>query len=398
MKTNEIIKSEADTVLQTYIRPEVVFARGAGAYLFDTEGKRYLDFSSGIAVTALGHSDPEWVTAVQEQAAALVHVSNLYHTGPQVALAQRLVANSFADRVYFGNTGAEANEAALKFARKFARQQSPAQEKTQIVAFSGSFHGRTMGALSATYKEKYREPFEPLVPGVVFAPFNDVDAAREAITGETCAVIVEPVQGEGGVRPATAVFLQELRALCDAHGALLIFDEVQCGLGRSGTLWAHEAMGVTPDIMTLAKPLAGGLPIGATLLAQAVADAIGPGDHGSTFAGGPLVCRAATVVFDRVSDPSFLAHVRETAAYFMHRLQTLEIEEIVEVRGTGLLIGMEMRGVVAPLIAAARERGLLVINAGENVLRLAPPLIIGRGEVDEAVAILAAVFAQAKGA
>jgi len=398
MNANEIIQNEGSYVLQTYVRPPVVFERGEGPYLFDTEGRRYLDFSSGIAVTALGHSDPEWVAAVQDQAAQLAHVSNLYYTAPQVELAQRLVEHSFADRVYFGNTGAEANEAALKFARKAARQRFPGQEKTHIVAFSGSFHGRTMGVLSTTYKEKYRAPFEPLIPGVTFAPFNDLAAARAAINNQTCAVIVEPVQGEGGVRPATAAFLQELRILCDEHHAILIFDEVQCGLGRTGMLWAHEAMGVTPDIMTLAKPLAGGLPIGATLLTQAVADEIGPGDHGSTFAGGPLVCRAALVVLDRVSDPAFLAEVRESAAYFQHRLRTIEVEEIVEVRGSGLLVGIEMRVPVAPLIAAARAEGLLIINAGENVLRIAPSLIVGRAEIDQAVEILATVFAQSSGA
>lgn len=398
METKQIISDEAHYILQTYVRPDMVLDHGEGVYLFDTEGRRYLDFSSGIAVTALGHSDPEWVTAVQEQAARLVHVSNLYHTAPQAALAQRLVEHSFADRVYFGNTGAEANEAALKFARKVAHERFPGKDKSGIVAFSGSFHGRTMGALSATYKEKYRAPFAPLVPGVSFAPFNDLEAAARAINDQTCAVFVEPLQGEGGVRPATAEFLRGLRALCDAYQALLIFDEVQCGLGRSGHLWAHEAAAVNPDIMTLAKPLAGGLPIGATLMTQAVADHIGPGDHGSTFAGGPLVCRAAAVVFDRVSDPAFLATVRENGAYFQHRLQTLEAEEIVEVRGAGLLLGVELRGQAAPLIAAARARGLLIINAGENVLRIAPPLIVGRGEIDEAVAILADVFAEASAA
>lgn len=398
METKQIISDEAHYILQTYVRPDMVLDHGEGVYLFDTEGRRYLDFSSGIAVTALGHSDPEWVTAVQEQAARLVHVSNLYHTAPQAALAQRLVEHSFADRVYFGNTGAEANEAALKFARKVAHERFPGKDKSGIVAFSGSFHGRTMGALSATYKEKYRAPFAPLVPGVSFAPFNDLEAAARAINDQTCAVFVEPLQGEGGVRPATAEFLRGLRALCDAYQALLIFDEVQCGLGRSGHLWAHEAAAVNPDIMTLAKPLAGGLPIGATLMTQAVADHIGPGDHGSTFAGGPLVCRAAAVVFDRVSDPVFLVTVRENGAYFQHRLQTLEAEEIVEVRGAGLLLGVELRGQAAPLIAAARARGLLIINAGENVLRIAPPLIVGRGEIDEAVAILADVFAEASAA
>jgi len=384
----EIINLEAKYVLQTYVRPEIVFTHGEGSYLFDSTGRRYLDFTSGIAVTALGHSDTQWVSAVCDQAGKLVHVSNLYHTVPHAQLAQRLVENSFAEKVYFCNSGAEANEAAFKFARKFARETSGNEKKTRIVAFSGSFHGRTMGSLAATYKAHYREPFEPLMPGVVFAPFNDVEAAGKVIDDDVCAVIVEPVQGEGGVRPARAEFLQALCSLCDDHQALLIFDEVQCGLGRTGTLWAHEALGVTPDIMTLAKPLAGGLPIGATLVTQEVADVMQPGDHASTFAAGPLVCSAALVVFDRLNGPRFLENVLAQADYLQERLNTLQSDLIVEVRTAGLLVGIEMRAPVAPLIAAAREEGLLVINAGENVLRLAPPLIISPDEIDLAVSIL----------
>jgi predicted acetylornithine/succinylornithine family transaminase len=404
MQAEEIIQAESEYILHTYKRPDVVFTHGEGCYLFDTTGKRYLDFTSGIAVTALGHGDPRWVTAVREQAGKLVHVSNLYHTEPHVTLARRLVENSFASKVYFCNSGAEANEAALKFARKTARQKAGGAEenqgstsgngnrKAQIVAFSGGFHGRTMGALATTYKAAYREPFAPLMPGVVFAPYNDLSAAAKAIGSATCAVIVEPIQGEGGVNVAEPAFLQALRRLCDENQALLIFDEVQCGLGRTGTLWAHEAYGVTPDIMTLAKPLAGGLPIGATLLTEAIAGAIEPGDHGSTFAAGPLVCRAAEVVFDRVNDAQFLQQVRENGAYLRQRLQRLEHDSIVQVRGKGLLVGIEMSGPVAPLIGAARAKGLIIINAGENVLRLAPPLTVGPAEIDHAVAILEQVI------
>ena len=386
MNAQEIIQAEKDNVLQTYVRPNIVFSHGAGMYLYDSEGNTYLDLTSGIAVTALGHSDPDWVTAVSTQAAKLAHVSNLYHTAPHAELAERLVNNSFADKVYFCNSGAEANEAAIKFARKIAKAKS--SSKTEIVSFSGGFHGRTMGALATTYKAYYREPFAPLIPGVTFAVYNDLDSAKNAISDETCAVIVEPVQGEGGVHPATPEFLQGLRDLCDAHDALLIFDEVQCGLGRTGYLWAHEAYGVYPDIMTLAKPLAGGLPIGATLVTQAVADVMKPGDHGSTFAAGPLVCAAANTVFDKVNRPAFLEQVRDTSAYLIHRLKTLETDEILDVRAAGLLVGVEMSKPVAGLIAAARDKGLLIINAGENVLRLAPALILERQHVDEAVDIL----------
>ena len=387
MNKQAVIAAEANYVLQTYGRPEIVFSQGEGMYLYDTEGNQYLDFTSGIAVTSLGHSDPDWVTAVTQQAAKLTHVSNLFHSAPQAQLAQKLVENSFADKVFFCNSGAEANEAALKFARKVGKLQHSG--KSNIVAFSGGFHGRTMGSLSATYKEKYREPFAPLVPGVTFVPFNDANAATAAIDEDTCAVIVEPIQGEGGVNPATLHFLQALRAACDAHNALLIFDEVQCGLGRIGHLWGYQQFNVTPDIMTLAKPLAGGLPIGATLVTQAVADVIKPGDHGSTFAAGPLVCAAANVVFDKVNQSNFLQSVQENGAYLQHRLKTLELEEIVEVRGAGLLVGVALNQAAAPIMAAARDKGVLILTAGDNVLRLAPPLIVGRAEIDTAVFTIA---------
>lgn len=386
MNTEQTVQMESQLIVPTYTRPPIVFTRGEGAYLYDQQGKRYLDLAAGIAVTALGHSDSEWARVVAEGAATLVHVSNLYHTVPHIELARRLVENSFADRVFFCNSGSEANEAGLKFARKWARTQG--ESKTGVVAFSGSFHGRTVGALSVTARTRYREPFEPLMPGVTFVPFNDLAAAREAITPETCAVIVEPVQGEGGVHPAEPAFLGGLRQLCDRNDALLIFDEVQCGLGRTGTLWAHQAYAVAPDIMTLAKPLAGGLPIGAALVTEKVAQAIEPGDHGSTFAAGPLVCRAGQVVFDRVNQPGFLARVRANGDYLLARMKALDSDRLVEARGVGLLIGVEFTRPVKPLIAAAAEQGLLVINAGENVLRLCPPLTITRDQIDAAVKVL----------
>ncbi len=388
MDKQAIIQAEADYVLHTYNRPDIVFTHGEGMFLYDSDGNQYLDFTSGIAVTSLGHSDPDWVTAVTQQATQLTHVSNLFHTAPQAQLAQKLVQNSFADKVFFCNSGAEANEAALKFARKAGKTHH--EGKSKIVAFSGGFHGRTMGSLSATYKAQYREPFAPLVPGVTFVPFNDLPAAQAAIDDDTCAVIVEPIQGEGGVNPATAEFLQGLRAACDAHHALLIFDEVQCGLGRTGTLWAHQQFGVTPDIMTLAKPLAGGLPIGAALVTQAVAEVIKPGDHGSTFAAGPLVCAAANVVFDKINQRPFLQTVQENGAYLKHRLQTLELEQIVEVRGQGLLVGVVLNQPAAPIVAAARAKGVLILTAGDDVLRLAPPLIVSKEEIDTAVTTIAA--------
>jgi predicted acetylornithine/succinylornithine family transaminase len=394
MNHNQVIQGESEVIVPTYARPEVVFSHGSGPYLYDSEDKRYLDFMSGIAVTALGHSDPEWVGAVSEQAGRLVHVSNLYHSAPHVELAKKLVDHSFADKVFYCNSGSEAIEGALKFARKYARGGANSQRsgKSKIVAFDGSFHGRTMGALAVTSKARYREPFAPLVPGVSFAPFNDLEAAKKLIDDDTCAVIVEPMQGEGGVNRADRSFLQGLRDISDEVEALLIFDEIQCGLGRSGTLWAHEAYGVTPDIMTLAKPLAGGLPIGVILVTNAVSQVIEVGDHGSTFAAGPLVCRAAQVVFDRVNQPHFLKQVRDNGATLMATLNELPGDQIIDIRGAGLLVGLEFNRPVAPIVSAARENGLLVISAGESVLRLCPPLIITEDQIRTAVNILSRVI------
>lgn len=391
MNPHDIIQAEANAIVQTYIRPKPIFTHGQGMHLYDTDGNAYLDFVAGIAVMALGHSDPAWVAAVQAQAGQLTHVSNLYYTEAQVTLAQTLVDTSFADKVYFCNSGAEANESAIKFARKYARIVHGRQDKVNVVAFSGGFHGRTMGALAVTLRDKYQKAFEPLMPGVVGAEFNDLVSAENAIDDQTCAVIVEPVQGEGGVRPASAEFLRRLRDLCDRHGALLIFDEVQCGLGRTGTLWAHEQFGVTPDMLTAAKPLAGGLPIGATLVTDAVADVMAPGDHASTFAGGPLVCRAAQVVLDRMRQPAFLAQVRENGAYLMAQLrEQITGDDVLDIRGRGLMVGVEFADPVGGLVDAALANGLIVVNAGPTVLRLVPPLIVSREQIDEAVATLAA--------
>lgn len=389
MDNNAIIQAEANNIVQTYIRPKPIFTHGKGVYLYDSDGNEYLDFVAGIAVMALGHSDPEWIAAVNAQAGQLTHVSNLYYTAPQVELAQKLVATSFADKVYFCNSGAEANESAIKFARKYARVVHGRDDKTNIVAFSGSFHGRTMGALAVTLRDKYQKAFEPLMPGVVRAEYNDLASAENAIDDQTCAVIVEPIQGEGGVQPASAEFLHHLRQLCAQHGALLIFDEVQCGLGRTGTLWAYEQYNILPDMLTAAKPLAGGLPIGATLATDAVADVMQPGDHASTFAGGPLVCSAAQIVLNRVAKPAFLAQVRDNSAYMMAQLrQRLTGDDVVEIRGCGFLIGVEFAHPVNDLITAALAHGLIVVNAGPNVLRLVPPLIVSREQIDTAIGIL----------
>jgi len=387
MDTREIIQAEAQYLVHTYNRPPLVFTRGEGSYLFDREGNRYLDFAAGIAVNALGHAHAGWLEALQQQGQALTHVSNLFHTEPQVELARRLVENSFADRIFFSNSGAEANEAALKFSRKWARLNY-GEGKVGIIAFEGSFHGRTMGALSLTHNPAYRLPFEPLVPDVTFAPFNDLEAAERVISDRACAVFVEPIQGERGVHPADPEFLAGLRRLCDEHQVLLVFDEVQCGLGRTGRLWAHEWSDVTPDIMTLAKPLAGGLPIGATLVTESVASAIVPGDHGSTFAAGPLICSMACAVFDEVNQPEFLEQVETNGEQLRKRLLALGEDRIIELRGRGLLLGVQAPGSVKLLIEAARQSGLIVISAGEDVLRICPPLNVSLEEIEAGLQIL----------
>ena len=389
--SGSIVEKTAQYVLNTYARAPFVLERGQGAMLTDTDGKTYLDFAAGISVNALGHGDAELVAAVSEQMTLLGHVCNLYHSAPHADLAEMLCESSFADKVYFCNSGTEAVEAAIKFARKHAREMF-GPGKTDLVAFSGSFHGRTVGALALTAREKYQAPFRPLMPGVTFAPFNDSAAAEKLIGPGTCAVFVEPVQGEGGIHAATPEFLATLRALCDRHGALLVFDEIQCGMGRTGRLWAHEHFGVQPDMMTLAKALGGGLPIGATLLTDRVAGALAPGDHGSTFAGGLVVCRAAQVVLRRVSDPAFLARVTALGARLMERLRDLRSPHVREVRGLGLMIGVELDIEVAPLIKAGYAHGVIMINAGPQVLRLLPPLIVEEAHIDQFAEVLGTIL------
>jgi predicted acetylornithine/succinylornithine family transaminase len=396
MNADQLFTLDAQTIVPTYARFPVAFTHGRGAYLFDDQGRRYLDFAAGIAVAAMGHAWGPWIEAIQRQAAALAHVSNLFFSEPMVQLARRLTQHSFADKVFFCNSGSEANETALKFARKWARARFGPQ-KHRVLAFEDGFHGRSLGALSLTHKPKYRQPFEPLVPGVTFAPFNDLAAAERVIDDDTCAVFVEPVQGEGGVHPARPEFLAGLRELCQRHNALLVFDEVQCGLGRTGHLWAHQAAGVIPDIMTLAKPLAGGLPIGATLVTEAVASILEPGDHGSTFGGNPIACAAALPIFDRISQPEFLRRVAAMGQRLVQGLEALASRHIAQVRGAGLMIGVELDQPVKPLLEAALARGLVVINAGENVLRLTPPLIVSPAEIDQALVVLGACLGSLAG-
>lgn len=382
-------------LLGVYKPAAPVFVGGHGCELIAEDGRWYLDFTSGIGVNALGYGAPEVQAAVRAAVeTGLIHTSNLFRTRPAEALAARLVAASFPSQVFFCNSGAEANEAAFKFARRRARRAG-GDGKVEIVAFNGSFHGRLFGALAATDRPAYRAPFEPLMPGVHFAPVGDLEAVERLLAaGTVAAVIVEPVQGEGGVRPVAAEFLAGLGALCDRYEAALIFDEVQCGLGRTGELFAFQSAGVVPDMLTLAKPLAGGLPMGATLVGERMAAAVEPGDHATTFGGGPFVASVALAVFERVSAAAFLAEVQAKGEWLAQRLAVLAATRpaVREVRGCGLMWGVELETEAAPVVSAALERGLLILTAGTNVLRLLPPLVIGRRDLERGIAVLEEVL------
>jgi predicted acetylornithine/succinylornithine family transaminase len=382
-------------LLPVYER-DLVLVSGKGARLFDKEGRSYLDFAAGIGVNGLGYGDRRVVAAIRQQAGRLIHASNLFHTEPGAALAERLVSLAFPARAFFCNSGTEAVEGAIKFARRIGQRAG----RSELVAFERGFHGRTLGALSVTWAAKYREPFEPLLPGVRFCPFNDLAAAAAAIGGKTAAVLIEPVQGEGGVRAAPPEFLRGLADLCRERGALLVADEVQCGLGRTGRLFAYQHAGITPDILTLAKPLGGGLPMGATLLREDLAAAVQVGDHGSTFGGNPVVAAAALAVLDRITAPGFLDKVEKKGAALRRGLKRLarRFPAVAEVRGLGLMLGVEFKGEVRPVLKGLRERGVLATKAGDNVLRLLPPLVIGGGDVRLFLTALEAVLEGGAGA
>ncbi len=379
-------------ILGTYKRAPVEFVRGSGVHLYDAEGKAYLDFVSGIAVNALGYDDAGLKAAMHAAVDGLVHTSNLYSTSPGECLAAALVAKSFADKVFFCNSGAEANEGAFKFARRWARTKGDA--KHEILALRGAFHGRLFGTLAATDRPAYRMPFRPLTPGVsIFErDLAELDAALSEDT--VAALIVEPVQGEGGVRVLDAGFLRELRAVTKARHIALILDEIQCGLGRTGTLFAYEHAGIEPDMMTLAKPLAGGLPMGAILMTREIAETIKPGDHGTTFGGGPFVSSVALHVLERLSDPALLTHVTEVGAWFGHELNELahRTGRIRQVRGAGLMWGMDVMGTAAHVVSESLAHGLLVCSAGDYTVRMLPPLVATRDELARGLSILEEVL------
>ena len=397
METQSVIQMEQEHVLGVYGRPPFVLERGSGSTLYDADGKAYLDLTAGIAVNALGYDNPGIKGAIsQAMTSGVLHVSNLYHSAPHAQLAKLLCDSSFADRVHFANSGAEANEGAFKFARRYARENGR-EDKYHILAFSNAFHGRLYGSLAATPRPKYQDPFKPLMPGVRFADYNDLESAQAQMDETVCAIIVEPVQGEGGLHVATPEFLAGLRTLADKYDALLIFDEVQCGVGRTGTLWAYQGYhvdgkAIEPDMLTAAKPLAGGLPIGAILMRQKVAAAIHKGDHGSTFAGGLLVSHVAHHVVSHIAEPEFLAAVQSKGKLLHELLDELNSPHIVEIRGRGLMVGVEMDIDVSPVVNQGYAHGLLLVNAGPNVLRFVPPLIISEDEIKHAVATVGEIL------
>lgn len=378
-------------VLTPNYRPQpIALVRGDGCHLFDADDRRYLDMMGGIATALLGHCHPKVVAALEKQAHTLWHVSNLYSTLPQVELAERLVRHSFAERVFFSNSGAEANEAALKLARLHHRDRG--DDRSEIIAFEGGFHGRTLFTVSATGTPAYWKGFEPLVPGIHHAPYGDLDATRARLSERTAAIIVEPIQGEGGVRPAPEGFLKGLRTLADDNGCLLIFDEVQSGMGRTGTLFAYEQTGVVPDVMTLAKALGNGIPIGAMLTRTEIAEALVPGTHASTFGGNPLAAACACAVLDELIQGGVLERSRKLGEHLGARLDAmakrLGTERVVETRGMGHLRAVELPGPAAPAIERCREAGVLVIGAGERNVRLAPPLTISAEQIDAGIGVL----------
>ena len=391
MNKSDYINAAEGSLLHTYNRFPLVLDHGEGVYLYDTDGKKYLDFAAGIAVCALGYSNEAHKTALKNQVDALLHTSNLYYNEPTIAAAQKVLAASGMDRVFFTNSGTEAIEGAIKAAKKYAYTRD-GHAGHEIIAMQHSFHGRSIGALSVTGNAHYQEPFEPLLPGVKFAEFNNLDSVKALVTDKTCAIIMETMQGEGGIYPADEAFLSGVRALCDEHDILLILDEIQCGMGRTGKMFAWQNYDVKPDIMTVAKALGCGVPVGAFLMTQKVADkSLAPGDHGTTYGGNPFVGAAVSAVFDQFKELSIVDHVNEVAPYLAKRLDELveKYDCLTAHRGMGLMRGLVCTLPVGKVSAKALENGLIVITAGSDVLRFVPPLVIEKEHVDEMIEKLA---------
>jgi predicted acetylornithine/succinylornithine family transaminase len=394
MDTKTLLEWSATYHTPNFARAPICLVRGDGMRVWDTDGREYLDFGAGLAVTALGHSHPRVTGAIREAGATLLHVSNLYYNVPQIHLAKLLCEHSFADQAFFSNSGAEANEAAIKLARKYGKERF-ATDRYEIISTHNSFHGRTMATVTATGQPKYHHGFEPLLPGFKHVPYNDLRALERAIDNRTAAVLIEAIQGEGGVNVPDDGYLPGLRKLCDESGALLIMDEIQTGVARTGRLWAYEHAGIEPDIMTVAKALANGIPIGATLARRDVASVLTPGTHGSTFGGNPFATAVALATFTTVLDDKVAERAGRMGRYLMDGLRRLASSrsDVREVRGRGLLIGMELTRAAAPVMDACREAGVLVLTAGEKVLRLAPPLIVGERDADRALGVIAEALA-----
>ncbi len=395
MPTEELKDDAAKYLMQTYARQPVSIVRGRGAKVYDLEGREYIDFVGGIAVNILGHGHPDLVHAIQRQAAQLIHVSNLYYTEPQVKLAQWLVDHSFADRVFFCNSGAEANEAAIKLARRYAHEKY-GPGRFEIITMKNSFHGRTLATITATGQEKVQKGFEPLMPGFAYAPFNDFQALKDLVTDKTAAIMLEPIQGEGGVHVANEEYLKNVRELCRERDVLLIFDEVQTGMGRTGTFFAYEHFGIEPDVMTLAKGLGGGMPIGACLARESVAAVFTPGTHASTFGGNPLACAAALAVCRVLLEGRLLEQAKRMGEYLVKGLADCKDRHRVvrDVRGMGLLQGMELDIDARTVVSDCLARGLLINATSDHVLRFAPPFVITQREIDKLIETLSAIFNQ----
>lgn len=394
MTTKEYIEEAEQHLLHTYNRYQIVLDKGEGVYLYDVEGKKYLDFAAGIAVFALGYGNKEYNDALKAQVDKLLHTSNLYYNVPAIKASKTITEKSGMDRVFFTNSGTEAIEGAIKLARKYAYVKDGSTDH-EIIAMNHSFHGRSLGALSVTGNVKYQEPFKPLIGGVKFADFNDLESVKAQVTDKTCAIIMEPVQGEGGLYPAKKEFIEGVRKLCDEKGILLIFDEVQCGMGRTGSMFAWQQYGVKPDIMTMAKALGCGVPVGAFAAKEEVAKAMVPGDHGTTYGGNPFACAAVNEVFRQFEEKDILKNVQEVGAYLHDKLQELvdKYDIAKETRGVGLMQGLELTIPVGDIILKALDKGLIVISAGQNILRFVPPLVISKENVDEMTAVLDTILA-----
>ncbi|MBQ8638709.1 MAG: aspartate aminotransferase family protein [Lachnospiraceae bacterium] len=388
MKTQEIMQMAEGSLLHTYNRYPIVLDHGEGVYLYDTDGKKYLDFAAGIAVFGLGYGNEGFNQAVKDQIDKLVHTSNLFYNEPAAKAAAKLTALTGMDRVFFTNSGTEAIEGAIKLARKYAYNKDKKTDH-EIIAMKHSFHGRSMGALSVTGNEKYQEPFKPLIGGVQFAEFNNLESVKALVNDRTCAIILEPLQGEGGIYPATEAFIQGVRQICDENDILMICDEIQCGMGRTGSMYCYQQYGIRPDVVTTAKALGNGFPVGAFLCRESCA-ALVPGDHGSTYGGNPLVCAAANAVLDQFEALNLTDHVKEVGAYLYEKLEELTKEKktITAHRGMGLMQGLEFSVPLAGIITKAQELGLIIISASGNVIRFVPPLVIEKEHVDEMIAIL----------